>query len=70
MLVDKKNEKIKFDFIPKTNDDYISVTYGCIKFIDIYRFLSGSSDSLVKTLVDSSHKNLKIKKKLFEMMKF
>ena len=34
------------------------MTYGCIRFIDSYRFLSSGLDSLVKTLVDSSHKKL------------
>ena len=58
-LVDKKNDKVKFDIIQKTNEEYISVTYGCIRFIDSYRFLSSSLDSLVKTLVDNSNKTLK-----------
>ena len=58
-LVDKKNDKVKFDIIPKTNEEYISVTYGCITFIDSYRFLSSSLDSLVKALVDNSNKTLK-----------
>ena len=58
-LVDKKNDKVKFDIIPKTNEEYISVTYGCIRFIDSYRFLSSSLDSLVKTSVDISDKKLK-----------
>ena len=58
-LVDKKNDKVIFDIIPKTNEEYISVTYGCIRFIDSYRFLSSSLDLLVKTLVDNSHKTLK-----------
>ena len=62
-LVDKKNDKIKFDIIPKTNEEYISVTYGCIRFIDSYRFLSSGLDSLVKTLVDNSNKKLKDFKK-------
>ena len=57
-LVDEKNDKVKLDFIPKTNEEYISVTYGCIRFIDSYRFLSSSFDSLVRTLVDNSHKTL------------
>ena len=34
------------------------MTYGCIRFIDSYRFLSSSLDSLVKTLVDNSKKTL------------
>ena len=58
-LVDEKNDKVKFDIIPKTNEEYISVTYGCIRFIDSYRFQSNSLDALVKTLVDNSHKTLK-----------
>ena len=57
-LVDKKKDKVDFEIIPKTNEEYISVTYGCIRFIDSYRFLSSSLDSLVKTLVDNSHKTL------------
>ena len=58
-LVDKTNDKVKFDIIPKTNEEYISVTYGCIRFIDSYRFQSSSLDSLVKTVVDNSHETLK-----------
>ena len=58
-LVDMKNDKVKFDIIPKTNEEYISVTYDCTRFIDSYRFLSSSLDSLVKTLVDISNKTLK-----------
>ena len=37
-LVDIKIDEVKFDIIPKTKEEYISVTYGCIKFIDSYRF--------------------------------
>ena len=62
-LVDKKNDKVKFDIIPKTNEGYISVTYGCIRVIESYRFLSSGLDSLVKTKVDKSHKTLKNLKK-------
>ena len=70
-MVDKKNDKVSLDNIPKTNEEYISVTYGGITFIDIYRFLSSNLDSLVKTLVDNSNKTLKIwKMKLLIMMKY
>ena len=58
-LVIKNNDKIKFDKKPKTNEEYISVTYGCIRFVDTYKFLSSSLDSLVKTLVDHSITTLK-----------
>ena len=57
-LVDKKKNKVDFDIIPKTNEEYISVTYGCIRFIDSYRFLSSGLDLSVKTLVDNSKKNI------------
>ena len=62
-LVNKKNDRVKFQIIPKTNEEYISVTYGCIRFIDGYRFQSSSLDSLVKTLVDNSNKTLRYLKK-------
>ena len=66
-LVDKKKDKVDFDIIPKTNEEYISVTYGCIRFIDSYRFLSTGLDSLVKTLVNNGHKTLKnLKKEIIE----
>ena len=57
-LVDKKKVKVEFDIIPKTNEKYLSVTYMCIRFIDSYQFLSSCLDSLVKTLVDTTHKTL------------
>ena len=62
-LVDKKKDKVDFEIIPRTNEEYISVTYGCNRFIDSYRFISSGLDSLVKTLVDNSHKTLKKMKK-------
>ena len=58
-LVVKKNIKVKLDIIPKTNEEYISVTYGCVRFTDSYRFLSSGLDSLVKTLADNSNKTPK-----------
>ena len=62
-LVDRKKDNVKFGIIPKTDEKYISVKYGCIKFIDTYRFLSSSLGKLVQTLVDNSHKRLKNLKK-------
>ena len=58
MVITRKG-KVKFDIIPKTNEEYISLRYGSIRFIDGYRFLSTSLYSLVKTLVDNSHKTIK-----------
>ena len=62
-LVDKKKDKVDFEIIPKTNEEYISVTYGCIGFLDSYRFQSSSLDSLVKTVADNSNKTLGNSKK-------
>ena len=41
----------------------ISVTHGCIRFTDSFRFLSSSLDSLVKTPIDNKQKTLKNLKK-------
>ena len=43
-LIDLKKAKVKFRIIPKTNEEYITVKYGCIRFIDSYRFFSKSLD--------------------------
>ena len=58
-LVDLKKDKVKFEIIPKTNEEYISVRYGFISFIDSYRFLSESLDKLVKNLDENDFKILK-----------
>ena len=58
-LVDLKKDKVKFKIIPKTNEEYITVKYGCITFIDSYRFLSESLDKLVKNLDQDDFKILK-----------
>ena len=57
----KKNDKVKFDIVPKTNEEYISVTCGCIRFIDSYRFLSMNLDGLVKNSNQDDFKTLKKK---------
>ena len=58
-LVDLKKNKVKFKIIPETNEKYIIVKNGCIRFIDSYRFLSESLDKLVKNLDVDDFKNLK-----------
>ena len=58
-LVDSKKDKVKFKIIPKTNEEYIAVKYGSIRFIDSYRFLSESLDKLVKNLDEDDFKILK-----------
>ena len=36
-LVDKKNDEVKFDMVPETNEELLLVTNGCIRFIASYR---------------------------------
>ena len=58
-LVDLKKDKVKFKILTKTNEEYITVKYGCIRFIDSYRFVSESLDKLVKNLDEDDFKILK-----------
>ena len=58
-LVDLKKDKVKFKIIPKTNKEYISVKYGCVRFIDSYRFLSEKLEKFVKNLGGDDFKILK-----------
>ena len=58
-LIDKKPDNINLNVIPKTKEEYISVTYGCLRFVDSYRFLQESLDNLVKTLNEDDFKILK-----------
>ena len=58
-LVDLKKYKLKFKIIPKTNEEYTAVKYGCVRFFDSYRFLSESLDKLVKKLDEDDFKILK-----------
>ena len=64
-LVDSKQDELKIEIISKTNEEYISVTYGCVKLIDSCRFLSRSLDKLVKKLDNDDfiilEKNFQIK---------
>ena len=60
-LVDLKKDKVKLDIIPQTNEEYISVTYVCIRFIDSYRFFSMSSDGLVENTNQNDFKIFKKK---------
>ena len=33
-LVYTKNDKVDFKILPKTNEEYISITYGCVNIMD------------------------------------
>ena len=58
-MVDKKKDKVKFETNPETNEQYISVTCGCISFIHSYSFLSDSLDKSVEISAEVDCKNLK-----------
>ena len=53
-LIDRKPNNVPLHIIPKTNDTYISISYGCIRYIDSYRFLQSSLDGLGKTVDELS----------------
>ena len=58
-MVALKNDKVEFKIILKTNEEYIVVKYGCIRFFDSYRFLSSSLDKCVQNLHEDDFKILK-----------
>ena len=58
-LFDLKNVKIIYKIIPKTNEEYISVIYVCIRFIDGYGFLSCNLEKSFKNLGNDDFVNLK-----------
>ena len=41
-LVDKKKDQVEFEVFPKTNEEYNSIRYGYVKFVDSCRCLSSS----------------------------
>ena len=49
-LVDLKYDKVKIDIIPQTNEEYVSLTFGCIRLFDSYLLLSDSLNILVQNL--------------------
>ena len=55
-LVVLKKDEVKFKILPKTNEEYIAVKYGCIRFIDSYRFSSENLEKFVKNLDEDDFK--------------
>ncbi len=49
----EKKEDTPVKVLPKTDELYISVDFGCIRFMDSLRFLSSSLDQLGKSLEDT-----------------
>ena len=53
---------MKCNVMPETNEQYISIAYGCIRFFDSSRFLSIGLEDLVKTI---DNKDFEILRKNF-----
>ena len=60
-LTDWRKDEVKIYNIPKTNEDYNSVTYGFTRCIDSYRFSSMGLDELVRRLDNYGFEILKRK---------
>ena len=57
-LLNKLTPKQKqyFKVLPKTSEEYISFQFGCIRFLDSYRFLQGGLDAVTKSMADEDFK--------------
>ena len=58
-LINSKVEKKNLSVIPRTNEEYLSVNYSCIKFLDSMRFLTASLEKLTESLNDNDYIHLK-----------
>ena len=58
-LINTKNDKIKLSVKPKTDEKFMSVNYGCFKFLDFIRFQLASIDSLSESLNEEDFFDLK-----------
>ena len=58
-LINSMPDKFNMKIIPKNNEEYMSLTYGCIKFLDSIRFLTASMEKLTESLKDVDYIHLK-----------
>ena len=58
-VADNENDEINYENIPKTDEINMSVTYGCWRLTDSYRFLSSNLHKLTKAFFDIKHKSIK-----------
>ena len=58
-LINSKVEKNNLSVIPRTNEEYMSVNYGCIKFLDSMRFQTDSLEKLTESLKNDDYIHLK-----------
>ena len=58
-LINSKVEKNNLSVIPRTNEEYMSVNYGCVKFLDSMRFQTHSLEKLTESLKEDDYIHLK-----------
>ena len=58
-LINSKVEKNNLSVIPRTNEEYTSVNFGCINFLDSMRFQPDSLEKLTESLKDEDYIHLK-----------
>ena len=58
-LINSKVNTNNISVIPKTNEEYMSVNYNCIKFLDSMRFLTTSLEKLTESMKDEDYIHLK-----------
>ena len=54
-LIISKVGKKKLSVIPRTNEEYMSVNYSCINFLDSMRFQTASLEKLTESLKDDDY---------------
>ena len=58
-LINASPNKFNIGVIPRNNEEYMSVNYGCIKFLDSMRFQQASLEKLTESLKDIDYIHLK-----------
>ena len=58
-LINSKVDKFNLSVIPRTNEEYMSVKYGCVRFLDSMRFQPDSLEKLTESLTDDDYIHLK-----------
>ena len=58
-LINSKVAEINLTVIARTNEEYMCVKYGCVKFLDSRRFQQDSLEKLTESLNDQDYIHLK-----------
>ena len=52
----RKTKGSRMKLLPKTAEEYISFQFGCLRFLDSFRFLQSSLDNITKSMTDDDFK--------------